>query len=147
MRCTAKAHRTGAQCRRYARAGYAVCGVHGAGYSRKPGGRPLVHGKRSKYAAEVMERIARRTRNNATAELDRRLTRVLIQHLGCIGRALDAQIAQGETDANGLDMLVAEGNVTRELGRLSCKLTAVTLDWLREDTRARLLLYNDQEDR
>jgi hypothetical protein len=47
--CTATAKATGQRCRRYARAGYAVCIMHGAGKGTKRGGRPPVHGLYSKF--------------------------------------------------------------------------------------------------
>lgn len=139
MRCTAKARRTGEQCRKYARAGHAVCPVHGAGYSHKPGGRPLIHGRRSKYGAEVMERVIEKGRRDATTELDRRLTHTLIQNLASIGRALDGQIER--------ETLGTQAEVVRELGRLSFRLTAAALLWLREDPRARLFVEQGERGR
>jgi hypothetical protein len=47
--CTAKAKRTGQRCGLWARHGYTVCRVHGAGKIGKPGGRPPVHGRYSKF--------------------------------------------------------------------------------------------------
>jgi hypothetical protein len=47
--CTAKAKRSGARCLLPAREGYAVCGVHGAGKGDKRGGRPITHGRYSKF--------------------------------------------------------------------------------------------------
>jgi hypothetical protein len=48
-RCRAKAKRTGEQCKRLARLGYPVCSEHGAGKGAKRGGRPIVHGRYSKF--------------------------------------------------------------------------------------------------
>lgn len=47
--CTAKVRKTGERCKRWAVTGYAVCQVHGAGSKNKPGGRPVQHGRYSKY--------------------------------------------------------------------------------------------------
>ena len=47
--CHATAKKTRQQCRRRARAGYPVCIVHGAGRGTKRGGRPIVHGRYSKF--------------------------------------------------------------------------------------------------
>ncbi|MCW5941082.1 MAG: hypothetical protein KIS66_02550 [Fimbriimonadaceae bacterium] len=43
-RCTAKSKRSGERCRRHAAPGASVCHMHGAG-----GGRPLAHGRYSKF--------------------------------------------------------------------------------------------------
>jgi hypothetical protein len=47
--CTAHAKRSGQRCQLPARPGYPVCRVHGAGKGAKRGGRPLVHGRYSKF--------------------------------------------------------------------------------------------------
>ena len=47
--CTAKAKRSGAQCKRQARCGYPVCPMHGAGQRGRKGGRPVTHGRYSKF--------------------------------------------------------------------------------------------------
>ena len=47
--CTARAKATGARCRCRARAGYVVCGLHGAGRGTKRGGSPIKHGRYSKF--------------------------------------------------------------------------------------------------
>ena len=47
--CTAQAKRSGQRCLLPARPGYSVCRVHGAGKGRKRGGRPIVHGRYSKF--------------------------------------------------------------------------------------------------
>jgi len=51
MQCKAKARSTGKRCRRHAVNGYKVCQVHGAGsvHKGRPGGRPIVSGRYSKY--------------------------------------------------------------------------------------------------
>ena len=51
-RCTAVVKRTSQQCAKWARRGYTVCQVHGAGTSARPGGRPVVHGRYSKFLTE-----------------------------------------------------------------------------------------------
>lgn len=51
-RCTATAKGTGERCKNVAMPGYTVCRVHGAGSRGKPGGRPIVHGRYSKYLPE-----------------------------------------------------------------------------------------------
>ena len=58
-RCRATVKRTGKQCARAARHGYAVCMMHGAGTIARPGGRPIVHGYYSKFlTAEEAEDFA-----------------------------------------------------------------------------------------
>ena len=47
--CTARAKRSGQRCQLPARPGYAVCRVHGAGKGAKRGGRPITHGRYSKF--------------------------------------------------------------------------------------------------
>jgi hypothetical protein len=47
--CTAKAKGSGQRCKLTARDGYPVCGVHGAGKGAKRGGRPITHGRYSKF--------------------------------------------------------------------------------------------------
>jgi hypothetical protein len=47
--CTAHAKRSGQRCLLPARPGYPVCRVHGAGKGKKRGGRPVVHGRYSKF--------------------------------------------------------------------------------------------------
>jgi hypothetical protein len=47
--CTAKAKRSGQRCLLPAREGFSVCRVHGAGKGAKRGGRPITHGRYSKY--------------------------------------------------------------------------------------------------
>ena len=47
--CTAKAKRSGVQCKRQARRGYPVCPMHGAGQRGRKGGRPVTHGRYSKF--------------------------------------------------------------------------------------------------
>jgi hypothetical protein len=51
MQCTAHSARTGLPCKRRAVTGYTVCCVHGAGKPGigRPGGRPIVNGRWSKY--------------------------------------------------------------------------------------------------
>ena len=49
VQCRATAKKTGQQCRRAARRGFPVCIVHGAGQRAKRGGRPIVHGRYSKF--------------------------------------------------------------------------------------------------
>lgn len=58
-RCSAQAKSTGERCRRRATRGFPVCQVHGSGSPRKgkPGGRPIVHGRYSKY---LPDRLAAR---------------------------------------------------------------------------------------
>src|SRR5262245_29206977 len=50
--CTAHAKRSGARCQLSARPGYPVCGVHGAGKGAKRGGRPVTHGRYSKFLTQ-----------------------------------------------------------------------------------------------
>src|SRR5262245_7463361 len=50
--CTAKAKRTGQRCGLWARHGYTVCRVHGAGKKANPGGRPITHGRYSKFLTQ-----------------------------------------------------------------------------------------------
>ena len=47
--CTAKAKRSGQRCLLPARPGFPVCRVHGAGKGAKRGGRPITHGRYSKF--------------------------------------------------------------------------------------------------
>jgi hypothetical protein len=47
--CTATAKSTHARCQCKARAGYPVCGLHGAGRGKKRGGAPITHGRYSKF--------------------------------------------------------------------------------------------------
>src|SRR4051812_49433793 len=50
--CTATSKGTGEQCKNVAVHGYPVCRFHGAGSKDKPGGRPIVHGRYSKFLPE-----------------------------------------------------------------------------------------------
>jgi hypothetical protein len=47
--CRATAKRTGQRCKRYVRRGFPVCIKHGAGQKSRKGGRPVVHGRYSKF--------------------------------------------------------------------------------------------------
>lgn len=53
-RCTAKSKQSGERCKNYAMPGFTVCRFHGAGSKHKPGGRPVVHGRYSKYLPEKL---------------------------------------------------------------------------------------------
>lgn len=46
--CKAKSKRSGERCERWARSGYDVCMMHGAGTKKKPGGAPIKTGLHSK---------------------------------------------------------------------------------------------------
>lgn len=51
MRCHAKSKRSQQQCKNFVVPGYTVCRMHGAGTPSKgrPGGRPIIHGRYSKF--------------------------------------------------------------------------------------------------
>jgi len=51
-RCKATSKRTGEQCKNGAVRGFSVCRFHGAGSKDKPGGRPIKHGRYSKFLPE-----------------------------------------------------------------------------------------------
>lgn len=51
-RCKATSKRTGEQCKNVAVRGFSVCRFHGAGSKDKPGGRPIKHGRYSKFLPE-----------------------------------------------------------------------------------------------
>ncbi len=51
-RCKATSKRTGTQCQNAAVRGFTVCRFHGAGSKDKPGGRPVIHGRYSKFLPE-----------------------------------------------------------------------------------------------
>lgn len=57
MQCTAKAKRTGQQCLQRAVTGFRVCNKHGAGTKKRPGGRPITSGKRTRILRELPERF------------------------------------------------------------------------------------------
>jgi len=48
QRCTAHRKKDGQPCGKWARKGYAVCAVHGAGYTERPGGAPMASGRYSR---------------------------------------------------------------------------------------------------
>lgn len=57
--CKAKAHSTGERCKRWANNGFEVCQVHGAGSKKRPGGRPVEHGRyATAFQGKLREKFA-----------------------------------------------------------------------------------------